>query len=165
MVSQFASNVPGIIDKLRDFATLVQAASELVRGNVPLATQFGGRLEGISFEAGRLLVETGVVNDLDEGIVIFHERITRDKPGLRKVLRDSDRRAGRLKRVRRSKAQRAMALAVKSGQVKRDKNGKFKGLTPAATRQLKRIKSREASARRKKDILRQQRFAAKLRGF
>jgi len=147
------SEVGSIITKLRDFATLVQAASELVRGNVPQATRFGGRLEGISFEAGRLLVETGVVNDLDEGIVVFHERITRDKPGLRRILRTSDRRAGRLARVRSSRAQKATRMALKAGLVTRRKDGKirsFNKTAKAAIRKAKRV-----------DVLRQQKSLAK----
>jgi len=156
----------GTAEKLSDFFTLVQAASELVRGNVPFLTKFGGRLEGISFEAGRLLVETGVVDDLDEGIVVFHERITRDKPGLRRVLRTSDRRAGRLARVKSSRAQKASRLALKAGMVVRDKQGRIKRFTPAAKRAIARAKRKGILAEQKALAKRQRTARARLtKGF
>lgn len=153
VLTQSVGELRSTVDKLRDFATLVQAASELVRGNVPFATRFGGRLEGISFEAGRLLVETGVVSDLDEGIVVFHERITRDKPGLRRVLRKSDRLSGRLARVKSSRAQKATRMALKAGLVTRRKDGKIKSFNKVAKAAIRKAK--------RSDVLRQQKALAK----
>jgi len=154
-----------IVGQLADFTTLVQAASELVRGNVPQVTKFGGRLEGISFEAGRLLVETGVVETLDDGIVMFHERITRDKPGLRRILRTSDRRAGRLARVKASKAQKATRTALKAGMVVRRK-GKIVRFTPAAKRAIRKAKRADTLKQQKALAKRQRTARARLtKGF
>jgi len=151
---------------LNGFKELVLVGQELVRGQTPGLTKLtGGRLEGISFTAGQLLVDAGGASDLDEGIVIFHDAISRDKPSLRKILRKSDEKAGRLRRVKATKAQKATRLAVKAGMVKRNKLGQIMGLTPAAQRLVKRVQSREAAARRKVTIAKQKRVSSRLRGL
>lgn len=148
-----------------EFKELVLVGIELLRAQVPQVTFPGGALEGLSTSAGRLLKEGGVVASEDAGILLFHQEISKDKPSLRKMLRESDERAGRVERVKRksSKAQKATRLAVKAGEVRRNKLGQITGLTPAAQRVIKRVKSRQAAARRKATIKRQRRFAAALR--
>jgi len=155
-----------ITEALSGFKELVLVGQELVRGQTPAVTsRTGGRLEGISFTAGQLLVDAGGADDLDQGIVIFHEAISKDKPSLRKLLRQSDERAGRLKRVRSTKAQKAVRLAVKAGMVLRDKSGKLTGLTPAAQRLVNRTRSREAAARNKARVLKQKNALSRLKGI
>ena len=74
---------------LRAFDDLVGAGIELIQA------QFGAAgLEPISRTAGRLLLEQGAVRSVDDGIVVFHERITRDKPSLRRLFRRIDTKAG-----------------------------------------------------------------------
>lgn len=150
---------------LAGFTDLVGVAQELIRaqsgGRLPSAL----RLEGISHTAADLLVEAGAVDTRSEGIVLFHERISRDKPNLRKILRKSDRVSGHLKPIKRTKAQKAVTTAVKAGMVKRDKDGKLKGLTPAAHRKIRAIQRKAGSARRKATIERQKRFASRLRSL
>lgn len=154
------------VDAFAGFKELALVAQELIRGQTPGLTKLtGGRLEGISFTAGQLLVDAGGAADLDEGIVIFHEAISRDKPSLRRILRKSDENAGRIKRVKSTRAQRATRLAVKAGMVKRNKAGQIMGLTPAAQRLVKRTQSRTRAAANKALIKRQKRFAAQLRRF
>lgn len=161
MVSE---QVKTLLGALAGFKELVLVGQELVRGQTPALTKVtGGRLDGISFTAGQLLVDAGGAADLDEGIVIFHEAISKDKPSLRRILRRSDEKAGRIQRVKSSLAQRATRLAVKAGLVKRNKLGQIMGLRPVARREIKRIQSSESSARRKKEIERQKKFASKLR--
>lgn len=150
----------------QDFIEHVQAARELLRAQIPQARGvLGGKLETISNVGGRLAVESGRAATLDDGIVLFHEAITVDKPSLRKVFRRIDTKAGRRPRPRRSKGQRIVALAVQAGDVRRNKNGTFKGLSPAARRALKRERSRSAAARNQIKIRRQATARAKLKGF
>lgn len=149
---------------LASFKELVLVGQELIRGQTPGLTAItGGRLEGISFTAGQLLVDAGGASDLDEGIVIFHDAISRDKPSLRKILRKSDEKAGRIERVKATKAQRATRLAVQAGMVKRNKLGQITGLTLAAQQKIKRLQSSTKAATRKALIKKQQRFASRLR--
>lgn len=148
------------------FATAVQAARELLRAQLPPARAIlGGKLDTISAVGGQLAVDAGKAATLDDGIVLFHEEISRDKPALRRIFRTSDRRAGRRPPDKISRGQRIMRLAVASGDVKRNKAGKFTGLKPAATRALKRERSRLASARNAAKIRRQATARAKLKGF
>ena len=128
---------------LNDFDDLVRATVELVRSQIPQAIPPERRLEGISVQAGRLLQEAGLVSSVDEGIVVFHDRITRDKPGLRAILRKSDRRAGRLTRVKRTLAQRTVTEAFKAGMVLRSRDGRIKGLTSAAIRLVRKAKAKQ----------------------
>jgi len=144
-----------------DFLALVQAGSELARSQ--LGVNPGGKVETISNEGGRLAVEAGLAATLDDGIVLFHKRITADKPGLRKVLRRFDEKAGRLKPRKVTKAMRAVRLALKAGMVLRSPDGKIKGLTRAAQAKVKRVQSRTKAATRKAEIKRQKRFASQLR--
>lgn len=149
-----------------DLSTAVLAARELIRAQLPVARRLvGDKLEGISAVGGRLAVQAGLAATMDDGIVLFHEQITTDKPSLRRILRKNDERAGRRPRARRSAGQKIVALAVKGGLVKRNKNGTFKRLAPAATRLLKRERSRKAAARNKERIRKQSSAREKLKGF
>ena len=133
---------------LRAFDDYVGAGIEII--NAQLGT---GGLEPISRTAGRLLFEQGVVGSVDDGIVVFHERITRDKPSLRRFFRRVDTKAGRLARRKPlSPAQRAVVQALRAGEVKR-LDGKLAGLTPKAAREvnrLKRVRQAKINERRKK---------------
>jgi len=146
---------------IRDFATAVQAGSELARGQ--LGVNPGRKIETISSEGGRLAVEAGLAATLDDGIVLFHQRITEDKPGLRRLLRKFDEKNGRLTPVKSTPAQKATRLAIKAGMVRRSKTGQIMGLTPAAQRLVKRQQSRTKAATNAATIKRQKRFAAQLR--
>jgi len=162
--------IPGTVvgevrQNLEDFGALVGAAIELFRGQTPALVPTALRLEGISHDAGRLLFDAGVVTSVDEGIVVFHERITRDKPSLRKLLLASDRRVGRLARVKTSRAQRAARLALKAGLVTRSKNGQIKAFSRQAKLLIKRAKRKEQIAREKKKRARQKTALAKLKGI
>ena len=121
-----------------NFQELVLAGIELVRAQFlgPLDRRLIG-LEPISVQAGRLLFERGGAPSVDAGIVMFHEAITTDKPGLRRVLRRADERAGRRPRRKRSKAQKLVADAVKAGAVTRTKTGQLKAIKPAFRRKIK----------------------------
>lgn len=143
----------------RAFDELVNAASELFRG------QTGG-LESISHQAGRLLFETGVVRSVDDGILVFHERLGRDKPSLRRVLAATDRAAGRLPKSSRTSAQKAYTEAVKAGLVVRDKKtGRIVRLNPRG-KALVRAVTRAAILKRQERRNRRQKTAlAKLQGI
>ena len=126
---------------LRGFNDLSRAADELIRAQLRgKLFRKSEQLEGISFAAAELLLEGGVVRSIDEGVVLFHERITVDKPGLRAVLRASDVRSGRLQRLKQTKAQRAYRQALKAGMVNRGKDGRLKGLNKQGKASLARIK-------------------------
>lgn len=149
-----------------DFITAVGAARELLRAQLPQSRAIlGGKLDTISNVGGQLAVDAGRAATLDDGIVLFHEEISRDKPSLRKIFRKSDRRAGRRPPDKVSRGQRIVRLAVKAGEVKRAKNGAFTGLKPAALRMLRRERTRAAAARNKARIAKQATARAKLRGF
>lgn len=150
---------------LTDFKDMVLLAQELIRAQSGGRLPKGVRLEGISSTAADLLVESGAVNTRSEGIVLFHNRISEDKPSLRKILRKSDRKSGHLANIKRTKAQKAVTTAVKAGMVTRTKDGKIKGLKPAARRKIRSIQRKAASDRRKATIEKQKKSAAKLRGF
>lgn len=155
-----APGVAGTINRaLEGFSSLVLAGAEIISGQLGI-----GGLEPISTEAGRLLLDVGVVASLDDGILLFHERIGRNKPGLRSTLRKVDERAGRRKKPRRSPAQKAMDNALRAGEVKRVK-GKITGLTAKgkkAVRAAKRATVLRAQKARKK---RQVTARAKLSGI
>jgi len=86
-------------------------------------------VERASHEAADLLVRAGVVDSLDEGIVIFHERISRGRPGLRRILRRLDMREGRLTVARPSPAQQATREVLKAAMVTRGPDGRIKSFT------------------------------------
>ncbi len=164
--TQFLANPLAMGAAVNDFAEHVQAASELLRGQVPQTRAIlGGKLDTISDVGGRLAVESGRAATLDDGIVVFHEAITKDKPALRKIFKRIDEKAGRRPKTKRSNGQKIVALAVQSGDVKRNKNGTFKGLSPAARRALKRERSRAAAKRNQRRISKQATARAKLKGF
>lgn len=145
-----AFNVRSALD---DMAALANAASEIVRGQLGI-----GGLIPISTEAGQLLFSAGVVASVDDGVVLFHERIGRDKPGLRRFLRIADIQAGRIKKTRRTAGQRAMDLALKAGEVRRVK-GKIKGLTAKGKRAVNAAKRKETL--RKQAILKKRQLTAR----
>jgi len=145
---------------LLDFGNLVVAGGEIIAGQ--LGTD---GLDPISTDAGRLLFEAGVVASVDDGIVLFHERITRNKPSLRRVLRAVDRKAGRLKKVKRSPAQRAMDQALRAGEVTRNELGRITGLTTrgrAAVKRAKRLATVKSDAKKR---ARQKTALSKLKGI
>jgi len=126
------------------FGQLVFAAREIADAQIRVPG--GRRLESISQSAGVLLFEGGAVNSIDDGIVLFHERVGRDKPALRKLLRDLDVREGRIPRLKMSKRQRIVVEAVKAGAVSRAKDGRIKRLSPAVHRALRAAKKAEIKA-------------------
>lgn len=131
----------GRIARFEEQQALVQAAIEIAQSQLGVAG-----LEPISRTTGQLLVDQGVVGSVDEGIVLFHDAIGKQRPGLRKVLRKVDERAGRIK-PRRLNAQ---AELVKKRLVPRSKNGKIAKLTP----RTRRILSRKLElSKRTRDIL------------
>jgi len=150
----------------QEFATAVQAARELLRAQLPPARAIlGGKLDTISNVGGQLAVDAGKAATLDDGIVLFHEAISRDKPALRKIFRKSDRRAGRRTADKVSRGQRIVRLSVAAGEVRRNKAGKFIGLKPGARAMLKRERGRAAAARNAARIRKQATARAKLKGF
>lgn len=155
-----------IVRALAGVRDLANAAQELLQAQIP---GFAGgrieRLEGISFAAADLLVEGGVVRTRDEGVVLFHERISVDKPGLRAVLRKSDRRTGRLQRVRQTLAQRAYREAIRAGLVIRAKDGRLKGLSKQGRTLVNKAAKKQRAAEAAKRKKRQTSAVGKLRGF
>lgn len=150
----------------RDFIQAVQATRELLRAQLPQSRQIlGGKLDTISNAGGQLAVDAGLAATLDDGIVLFHRKITEDKPSLRAIFNKSDRRAGRLQPPKVSTGQKILRLAVRGGLMKRTKEGKFVRLTPAATRLLKRERSRAAAKRNQATIKRQATARERLKGF
>jgi len=147
---------PGVVDvgkALFQFGELAFAAREIA--DAQIAVPRGRRLESISRSAGVLLFQAGVVPSVDDGIVLFHERVGRDKPALRKLLRDLDVREGRIRRPKMTAGQRIVVEAVKAGAVTRDKAGRIKKLGPAALRALRENRKREVreeAAKRQKRL-------------
>ena len=160
MLERFTEPPSGKLFDLRALDDLVQAGIDIVKA------QLGkDGLEPISSTAGRLLVDQGVVRSVDDGIVVFHERISRDKPGLRRLFRRLDTAAGRLPRPKpRTRAQRAVVAAMRAGEVQR-KNGKITGLSPKARTELARIKREDTEARNEKRKRLQSTALAKLQGI
>ncbi len=162
------SQVQGIREGLAAFNDFVVAGFEIVNA------QLGGRASArfpvvtpsISQQAGQLLAELGVVDSVDAGIVIFHERIGRDKPALRRTLARLDRRAGRLPKTTRSPAQRAMAQAVRAGLVVRNKKtGRITKLNDKGRKEVSRVKKLEDKKRRDRVKRLQGTALKKLRGI
>lgn len=145
-----------IVDAMRGLADLDDAALEIAKSQLPVSS-----LDSISTEAGRLLLEAGAVSTLDEGIVVFHQRLARKRPALGRILRRADVREGRIRRRRRSPRQRAYSGIVRAGLVTREsKTGRIKGVGVRGRKILKkaRIKAEKAS---KAKILKKQRTALK----
>lgn len=142
------------------FNDYVAAALELVRGQFFSSDD----LEPISRSAARLLVEQGIVATEGQGQVLFHETIARNKPALRKILRNVDRRAGRIPRRKTTAAQRAVFLALKAGEVKR-LQGRITGFTKIALRAIRVAKQRDAERAKAARQKRQSTARAKLGGF
>lgn len=122
-----------VVSALVQYRDLVQAGIEIARAQFlgPLGVR-AARLESISAGAAQLLVDSGGAPDIDTATVIFHEQITRDKPALRRLLREVDIKAGRIPRRRVSKAMRAVRTSVAAGLVNRSKNGQIKSFKPRA---------------------------------
>jgi len=148
-----------IVTQALSFSDLVLAGVELVAGQLGIAG-----VESISTQAGRLLFEQGVVASTDDGIVLYHESISKGKPSLARLFRSLDRRAGRLPKVTQRGAQRAVTLAMRAGEVKRQ-NGKIVGFTNKAkaainaARRAKTLREQEIRDRKQKTAL------AKLQGI
>jgi len=136
-----AQQVLSFLDQARE---LVPAALELSIGQGPFAAT---RIEPISTTAGRLLVEAGAARTLDEGIVQFHESLAKQRPSLGRILRISDRRAGRQRFLRRLNP---FQQAVQKGLISRDKKG---ALTKLNAADKKRIRASKGLSERSKRIL------------
>jgi len=165
VTSGFAARetAPAFVNRINDalfaVSSLVVAGAEIVSGQLGL-----GGLEPISTEAGRLLLEAGVVGSLDDGILLFHERIGRTKPSLRAVLRKVDERAGRRTKPKRSPAQKAMDTALKAGEVRRA-NGKIVGLTARGKKAVRAAKRADVLKKQTKRTKSQITARAKLSGL
>lgn len=160
MLERFTEPPSTKLFDLRAFDDIVNAGIEIVKAQ--LGT---GGLEPISRTAGRLLVEQGVVGSVDQGIVVFHERISRDKPGLRRLFRRLDTKAGRIKKRKPlSPAQRAVHQAMRAGEVRRV-DGKITGLSPKAKTLLRQIKQKEQARRNVTRKKKQSTALAKLQGI
>lgn len=141
----FARTAERIAKALRDVTDLAQTVGELFRSQT--AVRKIAPLRGISKDAAQILVDAGVVDTLDEGILIFHEEIAKTKPALGRILARSDRRAGRAARIRATRAQRAVRTAVRAGEVKRDKNGRITGLTATGKRAVAAVQKETARSK------------------
>jgi len=120
----------------RRFDEAVEFAREfqLRRGVKPV------KFDRASRDAATLLFEAGAVSSVDDGIVLFHERLAQDNPSLRKLFRRADMRAGRLTVARPSPAQRAVREVLKGALVSRDAKGRmtiFSGRAKALIRKAK----------------------------
>lgn len=129
---------------------LVPAGLEILAGQLGV-----GGIENISTTAGRLLLDEGVVGTLDQGIVLFHEALAKGRPNLGRILRQLDRRAGRLPRTRLN----ARALLVKSGLAKRAKATTAAGprgrLIAMSDKEILRALRSPLLSKRSKDIIRE----------
>lgn len=120
---------------------LVAAGIELVAGQLGVAG-----LEPVSRTAGQLLFESGVVGSVDQGVVLFHERVAKGRPHLGRILRLADRKAGRIPRVRLN----ARSILVKAGLARRSK-GK---LAAMSNKQVLEALRSPLLSKRSKDIVR-----------
>lgn len=144
---------------LLQYGDLVRAGIEIARAQFlgPLGVR-AGKLDTISSEAARLLVEAGAAPDIDTATVIFHEAITKDKPGLRRILRRVDEKAGRIPKRKTSKAQRALREVVRAGEVKRGKDGRILRLTARGQAVVRReqiaaLRAKQRAIRRREDAV------------
>jgi len=161
-----------IREGLKAFGDLVVAGAEIIAGQISRTSErqtFRGRDTrdvSISREAGELLFDLGVVGSIDAGILVFHERIGRDKPALRRTLARIDRAAGRLPKVKRTKAQKAYTEAIKGGLVVRSKEtGRILRLTPKGKQAVRKASFNEAKRKQRLRQQRQRSALAKLQGF
>lgn len=126
----------------------IRSAVELVSAQGPL--QFK---ESISKQTGEKLVELGLAQSVDDGIVTFHEFLRESHPSTYRVLHKGDK-ARRPQAVRRVLGQRmkptASARAVQAGMLRRDKRGRLQKLTKADKLRIARSKG---LSQRTKDIL------------
>lgn len=156
-------------EKLAAFNDLVVAGVEIISGQIFTSKptkRFPTRDVSISRVAGELLLDAGVVNSVDQGILVFHERIGRDKPALRRTLARIDRAMGRLPKVKRTAPQRAFTQALKGGLVVRDRaTGRIKGLNKQGKALLKKVRTDDRKKRLKKIQLTQRTAIKKLKGI
>lgn len=131
MVLPLTGSPQDAADALDRIRLIVGAAVDLLRSQTIVRKV--APLRGLSKDAGQILLDAGAVDTLDEGILVFHEEIAKTKPSVGKLLRDSDRRTGRLARIQRSRGQRAVTEAIRAGEFKRV-NGRLSGLTPKGKR-------------------------------
>lgn len=158
--------VPTLIAGARTFVSLVQVVRERTSARGRRARrEFEARLVPIANAAALLAVAEGRAIDIADGIVLFHEEISRGRPSLRQRLRRLDEIEGRLAKKSRTKAQTIVTMGVKAGRFKRRQDGAFIGPDAVLKGFLNRAKTRAASERRKREIERQKKFDAKLRGF
>ncbi len=164
-VNRQIARIEAVREGLAAFNDFVVAGAEILAGQIGGQTELRGD-KSISRQAGELLVEVGVAANVDEGIIIFHERIGRANPALRRTLARIDRRAGRLPKVKRSPAQRAMAQAVRAGLVVRNKKtGRISRLNDRGRREVSRVKRIEDKKRRDRVKRLQGTALKKLRGI
>lgn len=126
----------------------VQAITRRFFDHVQMAREFidqvrtrSTSLDRASRIAANLLLEAGVVSDIDEGIVAFHERVSQGRPPLRRILRRLDMRAGRLTVARPTTAQRATRDVLRAGMVSRDDKGRITKFSPAGLSAINRAKA------------------------
>jgi len=171
-IESFRDRAIGIREGLAAFNDFVVAGAEIIGGQIGSQKRVttgrfaGSRDVSISREAGELLFDLGVVGSVDQGIVVFHERVGRDKPALRRALARLDRRAGRLPPSKRTPAQRAYTQAIKGGLVVRDRQtGRLKGLNQRGKAALTKVRRQAQIKREKKRKASQGTAIKKLRGF
>jgi len=156
-------------ERLAAFNDLVVAGAEILAGQLSSSKpskRFPLRDVSISRVAGELLFDAGVVTSVDQGILVFHERIGRDKPALRRTLARIDRGMGRLPKTKRTTAQRAYTEAVKAGLVVRDrKTRRIVRLSPQGKRAVDKAKRAGILAAQKRRRAKQKTARAKLQGI
>jgi len=168
-VNRKIAQIESVREGIAAFNDLVAAGVEIVFGQISSSkptARFPERDVSISRVAGELLVDIGAANSVDQGILIFHERIGRDKPALRRTLARIDRRMGRLPKTTRTAGQRAYSAAVAGGLVVRDrKTGRIKALTPEGRRLVRNAGRKATVARDARQKARQGTALAKLKGI
>ncbi len=156
-------------EKISAFNDLVVAGAEIIAGQIisrPGTKRFPERDVSISRVAGELLFDAGVVTSVDQGILVFHERIGRDKPALRRTLARIDRRMGRLPKTKRTTGQRAYTEAIRAGLVVRDRKTKrIVRLNPQGRRAVNKAKRGAILVQQKRRRQAQKTARAKLQGI
>ena len=137
----------GIAATRRRFSDAVEFAREfqLRRGVKPVT------FERASRDAGTMLFEAGAVESVDAGIVLFHEKVARDNPSLRKLFRQEDMRRGRLTVARPSPAQRAVREVLRGALVSRDDKGRIKAFPKKALAAINRAKAIDLAIQRERE--------------